>query len=120
LHVMDQEDARRSRVLYHELRVRYCDLAVLLASIKRNMEELQTRTGSRVRGQSSPVLVIANRTSRFGPGSDYYASVRKELEARLLLLKEIDGFEDIDADSDRLNIHELERRVLLQIESDAG
>ncbi len=120
LHVMDQDDAERSRVIYRELRLRYCDLAVLLASIKRNMEELQTRTGSRVRGQSSPVVVIENRKSRFGSGADYYASIREELEARLLLMKEIGGFEDLDVDSDRVNIHELERRVLSRIESEAG
>lgn len=118
LHVMDQDDADLSRVLYRELRFRYCDIAVLLASIKRNMKELQGRMGSPVRGQSSPVVVLESRVSRFGSGSDYYRNIQQELEARLLLLKEIGEFADLDTDPDRLNIRDLERRVLQHIEAE--
>ena len=119
LHVMDQDDAELSREMYRELRLRYCDLAVLLSSIKRNMKDLQGRTGSRVGGQSSPVMVIESGTSRFSSGSDYYANIEEELEARVRLLKEIGEFEDLDTDPNRINIHDLERRVLQHIEAEA-
>ena len=99
LNVMYQDDADLSRVQYRELRLRYCDLAVLLSSIKRNMKELQGRTGSHLGDQSSPVTVI-----------------EEELETRMLLLKEIGGFADLDTDPHRINLHDLERRVLQQIE----
>ena len=120
LHVMDQDDADLSRVMYRELRVRYCDLAVLLSSIKRNMKELQERTGSRVGGQSSPIIVIENRASRFSSGSDYYGNVEDELEVRMRLLKEIGGFTDLDTDVNQINLHDLERRVQQHIEAEVG
>jgi len=119
MHVMDQDDAELSRVLYQELRLRYCDLAVLLSSIKRNVKELQGRTGSRLGDESSPVTVIERQTSRFSSGSDYYGNIKEELETRMLLLKEIGGFADLDTDPNRINLHDLERRVLQKIEIEA-
>jgi len=118
LHVMDQDDADLSRDLYRELRLRYCDLAVLLSSIKRNTKDLQGRTGSRIGGQSSPVTVIETGSSRYSSGSDYYGNIEEELQARMLLLKEIGGFADLDTDMGRVNIHDLERRVQQYIEAE--
>jgi hypothetical protein len=118
LHVMDPAAAAQSRDLYRELRLKYSDLAVLLSSIKRNVKDLQGRTGSRVRSQSSPVTVIESRASRFSTGSDYYGNIREELEARVGLLKEIGDFQDIEADADRINIYDLERRVVELIETE--
>ena len=120
LHTMDQDDADRSRVVYRELRTRYCDLAVLLSSIKRNLHELQVRTGSRLGRRSSPIMVVDRRAGRFASDANYYDKLREELEARILLLKEIGEFDDLDADLDRIKIRELERRVQQQIESEAG
>ena len=116
LHVIDEDDAAEARAQYRELRLKYSDLAVLLSSIKRNVKELEGRTGSRVRGQSSPVTVIESRSSSFSSGTDYYGNIREELEARVMLLKEIGDFQDVEADADRINIHDLERRVLQFIE----
>ena len=118
LHVMDQDDANLSRALYRELRLRYCDLAVLLSSIKRNIKELQGRTGSRVGGQTSPVTVIESRANRFSSGSGYYGNIQEELEARVMLLKEIGDFADLDTDLGRINIRDLERRVRQHIEAE--
>ncbi len=120
LHVMDQDDADRSRVLYRELRLRYCDLAVLFASIKRDLAELQERTGSRLGDRSSPVTVVGSRSGRFREGSNYYSSIEKELKARIRLLKEVSGFDDLDGDPNRINIRDLERRVLQKIESESS
>ena len=116
LHVIDEDDAAEARAQYRELRLKYSDLAVLLSSIKRNVKELEGRTGSRVRGQISPVTVIESRSSSFSSGTDYYGNIREELEARVMLLKEIGDFQDVKADADRINIHDLERRVLQLIE----
>ena len=118
LHVMGQDDADLSRVLYRELHLRYCDLAVLLSSIKRNLKELQGRTGSRLGGESSPIVVIESRSRRSGSGSDYYGDIQEELEARVVLLREIGEFEDLDTDPDRINLRDLERRVLQHIEAE--
>jgi TPR repeat protein len=118
LHVMDQDDAELSRVMYRELRLRYCDLAVLLSSIKRNTKDLQGKTGSRIGGQSSPVTVIESRASSYSSASDYYGNIEKELKARMLLLKEIGDFADLETDLGRVNIHDLERRVQQYIEAE--
>ncbi len=118
LHVIDEDDAAEARAQYRELRLKYSDLAVLLSSIKRNVKELEGRTGSRVRSQSSPVTVIESRSSRFSSGTDYYGNIREELEARVMLLKEIGDFQDLDTDVDRINVHDLERRVLQLIEAE--
>jgi hypothetical protein len=120
LHVMDQDDADRARVLYRELRLRFCDLAVLFASIKRDLAELQERTGSRLGDRSSPVTVVGSRSGRFREGSNSYSNIEKELEARIVLLKEVAGFDDLDGNPDRINIRELELRVLQQIESESS
>ena len=116
LHVIDEDDAAEARAQYRELRLKYSDLAVLLSSIKRNVKELEGRTGSRVRGQSSPVTVIESRSSSFSSGTDYYGNIREELEARVMLLKEIGDFQDLEVDADGINVHDLERRVLQLIE----
>lgn len=118
LQVMDQGETDRSRVLYHELHVHYCDLAVLFSSIKRDLKELQNKTGTRLGGQSSSLTVIENRAGRSGSGSDYYGKIREELEARVILLKEIGDFAGLDTDPDRINIHDLERRVRQHIEAE--
>jgi TPR repeat protein len=120
LHVMDSDDVDQSRVLFRELRRRYCDIAVLFSSIKRNMKDLQGITGSRLRSRSSPVMVIDNRAGRTSSGSIYYGSIEDELEARMLLLKEIGEFADVHTDPDQINIHDLERRVLEYIEAEAS
>ncbi len=118
LQTMDEEDVARSRALHKELRLKYCDLAVLLSSIKRDVRELRNISGSRLGGQVSPMVTIRNRSNQFVSGSDYYGSIREDVERRLTLLKEVGDFEDIDVDADRLNIGALEERVLQHIETE--
>ena len=117
MHVMDEKDAEESVALFKQLRLKYCDLAVVLASIKRNVRELQSRTGSRIGSQSSPVVVFKPGSSNYSAGSVYYGAIRDELEARLVLLKEIGDFQDFETNPNRINIHEIERRVLARIEA---
>ncbi len=111
LRTMTDGDISRSDERYLELRREYCDLAVLLNSIKSDMNALENRTDTRLGAQSSPVSVIENRLSRARSGYDYHSDIREHLEVRLRLLIEAGDFQDIDPDPDRLNIHELERRV---------
>ena len=113
---VSEDEVRRSDEEYIALRLEYCDLAVLLASIKRNMKELTERTGTRVGGGSSPVTVIQNRQGTVRSGSSYYGDIRDRLEARVLLLIELGDFRDMDADPDMININDLEIRVRERIE----
>ena len=116
MRTMDEDDIKNSDRQHFELRQKFCDLAVLFASVKRDMKELEVRTGTRIGSSTSPVVVIENRLGRIRSGADYYGDIRDQLETRLLLLKEVGDFREMDADPDRLNIRELERRVQQRVE----
>ncbi len=115
LRKLDDEQIQQSNELFAELRRKYSDLAVLLSSIKRDYKDLEARTGSRVRGESSAVMVIQPRAGGVRSGSDYYSSVKNQLEDRIMLLKEVGQFEDLETDPDKVNLHELERMVRARI-----
>jgi hypothetical protein len=117
LQQLNENQVQRSNAEYFRLRAKYSDVAVLLTSIKRNLNELRSRTGSRLRSDSSIVTVFETGAGRTRSGSDYYGFIYGQLEERLLLLKEMDGFHDIDTDPTRLDIDELERRAKVSVES---
>ena len=69
------------------------------------------KTGTRVNSEASQVTVIDARVGRTLSGNDYYGRIRKQLGERLVMLKELGDFEELETDPDKINIHELERRV---------
>lgn len=114
---LDEHQVQQSNADYFRLRARYSDVAVVLASIRRNLRELEGRTGSRIRGDSSPLTIVEPDAGRTQSAESYYGSIYGQLEERLLLLKEMGGFHDIDTDPTRLDIDELERRAKVSVES---
>lgn len=108
---MNDDEMRRSDAEYMRLRTDYCDLAVLLASVKRNLKEVAVKTGSRLQGTSSAMTIIETGGDRIMSGAEYYGSLNAQLEDRLKLMKEIGRFEDMDTDPGKVNLRELERRV---------
>lgn len=108
---MSSAQIQESDRLYEELRLELSDLAVLMASIKRDHAEMQMKTGTRVNSEASQVTVIDARVGRTLSGNDYYGSIRRQLADRLQQLKEVGDFEELETDPDKINIHELERRV---------
>ena len=113
---MSDAELRRSDVAYSNLRLQYSDLAVLLASIKRDFQELSVKTGSRLGSDTGPVTIVETRSGRTRSGADFYGTVRRQLQDRLKLLIEIGEFEGIEDDPARLNIRELERLVVERIQ----
>lgn len=113
---MEAAQRRRSDADYLTLRLKYCDLAVLMSAIRRSMEELDVRTGSRIPGASGPLTVIDVRRGTVQSGEEYYGAQRKQLVLRVKLLQEVGGFQDMNTDPDTINLRELERRVLERIE----
>lgn len=119
LRSMTEEQLDQSDLLYYKLRREYSDLVVLLQSIKRDVRELEARTGSRLRSETSPVSVINARSGRVRSGADYYGHIERQLEDRLHLIVEIGGFEDVSTDPKRANVHQLETLVRELIERNA-
>lgn len=105
------EQVRRSDVLYTDLLGQYCDLAVLLAAIKSDLELMENRTGTRLKGDSSSVWVVDGRSGRVQSNSAYFRRTEQRIEVRLRRLIDIGRFEDLDPDPDRLDFSELERLV---------
>ena len=116
---MDDDEMRRSDILYLELRREFCDLAVVLASIQRNRRELdEPRTGSRLRNSSSPLTVID--TSVFGrgrSGADFYGRINRRLLDRVQLLLETGEFPELGSDPTQIDLDDLERLVMERVDS---
>jgi TPR repeat protein len=113
---LNEDQMRRSDVEYIQLRTDYCDLAVLLAAVKSNLEEVESQTGSRLQGGSNAVMIVGV-DGRARSGSEYYGSLRAQMEDRLKLMQEIGNFEDMQTDPAKVNLRELERRVREHIAS---
>ena len=106
------DEIQRANAIYAELRRKYCDLAVLLGSIKKNQRELQPRTGSRLKNSSSPMTVIETRgTGVTSTGYGYYGRINRRLLARVQLLLETGQFPELGSDPEQIDLDDLERLV---------
>jgi hypothetical protein len=120
MHDLENEEIERSDARYRELRREFGDLVLLLATIRRNLGELEARTGSRLASDSGSMTVVeASSASRSHSGVDYYGRIRQRLQTRLQMLAEIGDFPDLETNPDRVNIGEIERLVRQRLESDA-
>lgn len=117
LHKLGDKELHESNAEYFRLRTKYSDVAVLLTSIRRNLKEFEGKTGSLFGAGNSPMTVIETGVGRVRSGDDYYGFIYDQLEERLSLLKEKDGFHDIETDPRHLDIRELERRAEVRVES---
>jgi TPR repeat protein len=114
---MNENEVRLSDAQYNQLRFEYCDLAVLLSSIKRNFKEVETKTGSRIQRESNAMTVIDSGGGRVWSGADYYGLIHAQLEDRLKLMQELGDFQDMEMDPQKVNLRELERNVMEHIAS---
>lgn len=118
MHDLEAAERQRSDRLYMELRRQYHDLAVLLTSIKRNLRQVASFTGSRLRSESDSVTVIGSgmpHSRQFT--SDYHTRTQRQLEQDLTTLAKIGGFPSIETDPAKVDIDEIERLVTARIES---
>lgn len=92
----------QSNQMYKEFRHDFSDLAILLASIKLNHEELTRNRGS-----------ILNQSAQ---RIDYYNLMHTQMEDRLVTLSELGDFPDLITDPGRVNMEEVERMVHARID----
>jgi hypothetical protein len=112
MHDLETEERRRSDAYYLQLRREYSDLAILLGSIKRGVRGLEPRTGSRLAGQASSLMVIdMNSANKSHTAADSYRSTRTKLREQLIMLSEIGGFPELETDPSRVDIDHIERLV---------
>ena len=115
---MDDDEMQRSDILYLELRRKFCDLAVVLASIKRNRRQLEPRTGSRLKNTSNSLTVIETSAGgRSRSGADFYGRINRRLLERVQLLLETGEFPELGSDPTQIDLDDLERLVKEKVES---
>jgi len=115
---MTTDERRRSDQLFLEIRRNYSDLAILLRTIRRGVRDMRAMTGSRLSGTSSPITVIELRSPTQDQDSvDYYRRVQEDLERHLAMLAEIGDFPDLEMDTARVDIDEIERLVYNRLDS---
>jgi len=114
---MIEEEMRRSDAEYIQLRTEYCDLAVLLTSVKRDLNEIEPKTGSRIQNGNNALTIIDNSGGRILSGAEYYRLLYSQVEDRLKLIQEIGDFDDMETNPRQVNLRELERRVKDHISS---
>lgn len=97
---------------YIELRIQYGDLVLLAKAIRKDYEELRSRTGSRLSADSSPMSVIDMNSSGVArSGSEYYGRIERRMKAKLEYLVKHAEIGIIDLDSENLDIDSIERQV---------
>ena len=95
-------ELEQSNQMYKEFRHEFSDLAILLASIKLNHEELTRNRGS-----------ILNQSAQ---RIDYYNLMHRQMEDRLVTLSELGDFPDLITDPGRVNMEDVERMVHARID----
>lgn len=115
---LSEDETRQSDILYLELRRKFCDLAVVLASIKRNRRELEPKTGSRLSNSSSAMTVIETSDGgRSRTGADFYGRIHRRLLDRVQLLLETGQFPELGDDPTQIDLDVLERLVMEKVAS---
>lgn len=104
-------DRLRSDELYRRLRREYSDLVILLRLVRGDMRTLAEQTGSRITGGTSPVTVVSPRSERSLSAVDYYASIEKRLETRLVWMREALAEHGISIEGRRVSPDDLEDAV---------
>ncbi len=108
---LTSEQIRDSDELYGELRMEFSDLAILLATIKRDHGRLRQMTGSRLGSEASQVSIVDPRSGRMTSSISYRDSIRDQLEDSLIRLKQLGEFKDLETNPEKINLGELERKV---------
>ncbi len=109
---LDDEGLQRSDAKYIELRQQYSDLVLSMRQLRRDYDELsEPKTGSRLPGRGSPVMII-DPTRRVGmTGESYYRKTELRFRTRLDYVTDILGIERVTGQVTEKNLRELQDRV---------
>ena len=109
---LDSLQQSRSDELFIRLRKKYGDLALVMKATRDDWKFLRSRTGSRLGGSASPVIIIDPRNAkRSVMEEDYYGPIENRISARLKFVGVYTGI-DVDVDDPRrFDLAGLEKQV---------
>lgn len=112
---MTPEEIAHSDRIFAELWQDIGDLPLIVDLIRRDMDILKARTGSRIPGSSASGPAVIFRPSGEPLGPNFYRNVRARLEARLAYLDSRVEITDIDRGSALAEIRDLEQAVKAEL-----
>lgn len=104
-------DLIRSDTLYLQLRRQYTDAVLLLELIEDDLDVLASRTGSRLGGGGSPVMIFDLRSGGSVSADQYIEQVRNQIESRLELMAIQLDIPNLNTDPDNVDLRALETAV---------
>lgn len=111
------DEIDRSKTIFASLLRELSDTTLIMKLIQRDMEILKRRTGSHIPGSgvSQPIKVI--RPSGIPEDPNFYANVRRRLEARLNYLETKVEIEDLQREPDTGELQQFEEQVRAELAS---
>lgn len=109
---LDDDELRRSDEEYVQLRMQYSDLVLSMRQLRRDYNELSTpKTGSRLPGRGSQVMII-DPSKRIGmTGDSYYRKTEVRFQTRLEYVTDTLGIERVTGQVTAKTLRELQERV---------
>ena len=104
-------DLIRSDTLYLQLRRQYSDAVLLLDLIEDDLDVLSNRTGSRLGGGGSPVMIFDLRSGSSVSADQYIDQVRNQIESRLKLMAIQLDIPNLNTDPDNVDLRALATAV---------
>jgi len=109
---LDTSQQSRSDRLFVQLRKQFGDLALVLQAARDDYDLLRSRTGSRLGGNSAPLISIdPNDVMAPSLGLDYYGQIEKRIQARLNFIAVYTGIEIVADNPRHVNMTSLRRQV---------
>jgi len=109
---LDSAQLAESDRLFIELRKEFGDLVLVRNAIRKDMELLSRRTGSRISKTTSPTTIVAvGRPGVTQSGDDYYGQIEKRIEDRLEYIASRVDIDIIDLDTAKLDLETIDQHL---------
>lgn len=109
---LDSAQLAESDRLFIELRKEFGDLVLVRNAIRKDMELLSRRTGSRLSKTTSPTTIVeVGRPGQTRSGDDYYGQIEKRIEDRLQYIASRVDIDIIDLDTAKLDLETIDQHL---------
>lgn len=109
---LDSAQLAESDRLFIELRKEFSDLVLVRNAIRKDMELLRRRTGSRLSKTTSPTTIVdVSRPGETRSGADYYGEIERRIEARLEYIASRVDIDIIDLDTAKLDLETIDEHL---------